>query len=166
MIANVRRKIKRGAKLGLDFIQVTVSLHILAPLVSLRYPRKCLLVEPLVTSIPNDEGLLKRTFTILGKQVKFENEIDWEADFEGGSWPMLSASRYSSFFAKKMFSRFDKVNMRVYNFQAYDIAGVFEAFSAFLTSLVAKVLRRISRFYFKALSWVVGLDLYVFAVKR
>lgn len=100
-----------------------------------------------------------RILTIMGKR----RIDDLVAEYDGKGNPLGKV--FSKAEAEKMFSRFGKVNMRVYNFHAYDIARLFENFSSHLTRLVARIVRRIPRFCYDAISKIIGLDLYIFAVK-
>jgi len=60
--------------------------------------KKTLPAEVFARNPSDAEPILNHEFRILGKILKFE-EIDWEADFSGGSWPKLLASKYSTFCA-------------------------------------------------------------------
>jgi len=71
---------------------------IVAPCLYAKELRRILPAELLARNPPNIEGILEHEFKILGRVLEFE-EIDWEADFNGGSWPKLRASQYSSFYA-------------------------------------------------------------------
>jgi uncharacterized heparinase superfamily protein len=44
------------------------------------------------------EACLQRKFTVLGRSIEFDRQIDWQADFKGGSWPVLFAWDYNRLF--------------------------------------------------------------------
>jgi ubiquinone/menaquinone biosynthesis C-methylase UbiE len=85
------------------------------------------------------------------------------AEYDGKDNPLGKV--FSKREARKMFVRFNAVSMRVYNFYEYDLARLFESFSPHLTRIVARIVRRIPKPCFGAISRVFGQDLYIFAVK-
>lgn len=71
--------------------------------IDLRIPRRlvltrCLPPEPFVTASMDIADLMKHKFTVLGRTLAFDAEIEWDADFKGGKWPILGQKDYSPFF--------------------------------------------------------------------
>lgn len=94
----IRRLARESAKITGSISDRLVT-EIVAPHLSPRSIRKIFPVGLLAQNPPDTESVLRHEFNILGRFLKFE-EIDWEADFNGGSWPKLHASKYSSFYAE------------------------------------------------------------------
>jgi len=73
--------------------------------IDLRMPRRltlarCLPPETFARTEVDISDLMKRKFRILGRTLMCEAAIDWEADFNGGRWPVLDIKNYSGFFAE------------------------------------------------------------------
>lgn len=85
------------------------------------------------------------------------------AEYDGKDNPLGKV--FSKTEVKEMFSNFNETNIRLYNFQWFDVARLFEVLSPLLVRFVARILRKIPQSCFETISAVAGLDLYVFAVK-
>lgn len=103
--------------------------------------------------------ILFRVLALVGKRP-----IDrLVAEYDGKDNPLGKV--FSKREVKEMFSSFDQTNMRLYNFQSFDVARLFEVLSPLMARFVARILRRIPQPCFETISAVAGLDLYIFAVK-
>jgi len=92
------RHVARRSRVIHNALRDKLVTAIVAPFLYAKELRRILPAELLARNPSNVEGILEHEFKILGRALKFE-EIDWEADFNGGSWPKLRASQYSSFYA-------------------------------------------------------------------
>lgn len=85
------------------------------------------------------------------------------AEYDGKDNPLGKV--FSKEEVKEMFSNFNEINMRLYNFHPFDIARLFELLNPLIARLVARILTVIPQSCFKAISSAAGLDLYIFATK-
>jgi len=111
------RKAKRLGRLGVTVAanKFHSACEPLVPLVaslSVSHVRKCLPVEPFLQDVVggvnvsphlinppiSKQSPLEHEFHVLGRSVRFNSAIDWQADFNGGSWPRLRAADYSKLF--------------------------------------------------------------------
>jgi len=102
-------------------------------------------------------------YKILAATKKLQPDRLVAEEYDGKGNPLGKV--FSRNEARSMFSGFSDVTFRVYNFSSYDMARVFDCCSPYLTSLAKRIVRRVPRLCYDLVSRVLGLDLYIFAVK-